>query len=194
MRKTILPRLVPLLAALALAGPLHAATLTVINGADSGAGSLRQALVDAAAGDVIVFASGVTQVLLDSPLEIDRNLSINGPGVTLDGQLKGRVLHVAAGASATLQGLTITRGLLAGKGIDWNGSADSGSSWGAGIRNDGALVLDGVQVVGNYATGAVGAAASFMAVAVAVAGCECRWVGRGCMAREGRVALVTLAM
>ena len=59
----------------------------------------------------------MTQVLLAGPLEIStQNLTINGAGVTLDGQLKGRVLHVAAGASATLQGLIITRGLLAGKG------------------------------------------------------------------------------
>ena len=144
-----------LLAALALAGPLHAATLQVTSGANSGAGSLRQALADAAAGDVITF-SGVTEVKLDSQLEITKNITINGADVTLDGQLKGRVLHVASGASVSLQGLTITRGLLAGKGIDWNGTADSGSSWGAGIRNDGALVLDGVQVVGNYATGGGG--------------------------------------
>ncbi len=149
-------RTLALLAALALAGPLHAATLTVTTGADSGPGSLRQALTAAAAGDVITF-SGVTEVKLGSQLEISaQNLTVNGPGVTLDGQLKGRVLHVATGASATLRGLTITRGLLAGKGIDWNGTANSGSSWGAGIRNDGALVLDGVQVVGNYATGGGG--------------------------------------
>ena len=148
-------RLAAVLAALALAGPLYAAPLTVTTGADSGPGSLRQALTAAAAGDVITF-SGVTEVKLDSQLKITKNITINGAGVTLDGQLKGRVLHVATGASVSLQGLTITRGLLAGKGIDWNGTADSGSSWGAGIRNDGALVLDGVQVVGNYATGGGG--------------------------------------
>ena len=149
-----------LLAALALAGPLHAATRIVANGNDSGLGSLRQTLANAVPGDVITFSALVTQVSLNSPLEITQNISITGPGVTLDGQLKGRVLHVAAGASATLQGLTITRGLLAGKGIDLHGSADSGSSWGAGIRNDGALVLDGVQVVGNYATGGGGGGGS----------------------------------
>ena len=153
MTSTTPLQLAAVLAALALAGPLHAATLTVTNGNDSGAGSLRDALTAAAAGDVITFGAGVTQVLLHSQLGITKNLTVNGPGVTLDGQLKGRVLHVATGASATLRGLTITRGLLAGKGIDWNGTANSGSSWGAGIRNDGALVLDGVQVVGNYATG-----------------------------------------
>ena len=114
----------------------------------------------------------MTQVLLAGPLEIStQNLTINGAGVTLDGQLKGRVLHVAAGASATLQGLTITRGLLAGKGIDLHGSADSGSSWGAGMRNDGALVLDGVQVVGNYATG--GGGGYSMSVNLPSAGVSC---------------------
>ena len=154
-------RTLALLAALSLAGPLHAATRIVANGNDSGVGSLRQTLANAVPGDVITFSALVTQVSLNSPLEITQNISITGPGVTLDGQLKGRVLHVATGASATLQGLTITRGLLAGKGIDVGGSADSGSSWGAGIRNDGALVLDGVQVVGNYATGGGGGGGSY---------------------------------
>lgn len=156
-------RLTALLAALALAGPLHAATLTVITGADSGAGSLRQALLAAMTGDVIAF-SGVSTVQLDSQLEITKDLTINGSGVTLDGQLKGRVLYVAASASATLRGLTITRGLLAGRGKNWSQSADdadAGSSWGAGIRNDGTLVLDGVRVVGNYATGGGGGFSSF---------------------------------
>ncbi len=42
------------------AGPAAAATLTVTNTNDSGAGSLRQAIADAASGDTIDFAPGVT--------------------------------------------------------------------------------------------------------------------------------------
>jgi len=43
------------------------ATLTVLNGNDSGAGSLRQAIADAAAGDTINFQAGVTTVTLLQP-------------------------------------------------------------------------------------------------------------------------------
>lgn len=139
-----------------LAGAAPAAVLTVSNGNDSGTGSLRAALAGAANGDSIVFDPSVTQVLLVSQLTMTTSVSVNGPGVTLDGQLKGRVLQVNSGASVILRGLIVTRGLLAGKGIDWNGSADSGSSWGAGIYNQGTLVLDGVQVRGNYASGGGG--------------------------------------
>lgn len=144
------------LAALCAAGAAQAATLTVTNGNDGGAGSLRATVAAAQPGDTVLFAPGVTQVLLDSELLINKSLSVQGPGVTLDGQLKGRVLRVAAGASVSLQGLVVTHGLLAGRGIDWDGEAASGSSYGAGIRNDGALWLDGVQVRGNYATGGGG--------------------------------------
>ncbi|BEP93937.1 hypothetical protein GmRootA79_23210 [Acidovorax sp. A79] len=141
-------------AALVAAGAAQAASLTVTNGNDSGPGSLRQALADAnASGDTIAFAGGVSRVALLGQLVIGKSVTIDGPGVTLDGQLRGRVLWVNAGATATLRGLVITRGLLAGKGIDVGGTAQSGSSWGAGIRNDGTLTLDGVQVQGNYATG-----------------------------------------
>ncbi len=42
------------------------ATITVINGGDSGAGSLRQAIADAVAGDTINFQAGVTTVTLTS--------------------------------------------------------------------------------------------------------------------------------
>lgn len=141
-----------------LAVGAQAATLAVTNGLDGGAGSLRQALVDATAGDTIQFNSGVTKVLLNSTLVIDKDITVNGPGVTLDGQLKGQVVLVNSAVVATLRGLTITHGLLAGKGVDYTGKAGSGSSMGAGLRNDGTLTLDGVLVQGNYATGGGGGA------------------------------------
>ena len=140
-------------------GMAQAATLIVTNGQDTGgAGSLRQTLLNANAGDTIVFADGVSTITLTKQLELTKNVSIDGgtSGVTLDGQLKGRVVLVNAGVNATLSRLTITRGLLAGKGIGAEDSVASGSSLGAGIRNDGNLTLDNVQVLGNYATGGGG--------------------------------------
>ena len=41
-----------------------ATTRTVTNGGDSGAGSLRQTIADAASGDTIVFAAGLSTVSL----------------------------------------------------------------------------------------------------------------------------------
>src|SRR4029079_3101762 len=58
----------------------RAATITVTNGSDSGPGSLRQATVDASAGDTINFAPSVTTVNLTSDeLIIDKSLTIAGP-------------------------------------------------------------------------------------------------------------------
>jgi hypothetical protein len=59
-------------------------TLAVLNTNDSGAGSLRQAILDATAGDTIIFAPGLSgatirlqQTLTDS-LVINKNLTIDG--------------------------------------------------------------------------------------------------------------------
>src|ERR1044071_2265868 len=55
--------------------------ITVFNANDSGAGSLRQAIFDASAGDTINFAlpQSVTAILLTSgELLINKNLTING--------------------------------------------------------------------------------------------------------------------
>ncbi len=61
----------------------QSATITVFNGNDSGAGSLRQAIFDASSGDTINFAPGVNPIQLASngnELLINKNLTIVGPG------------------------------------------------------------------------------------------------------------------
>lgn len=56
-------------------------TLTVLNTNDGGAGSLRQALLDAAPGDTVAFQAGVTGTIhLGSTLSIDKSLTLTGPG------------------------------------------------------------------------------------------------------------------
>ena len=65
------------------AAAAQGATITVFNGNDSGAGSLRQAIFDASSGDTINFAlpQGVTAIELNSgELLINKNLTIDGPG------------------------------------------------------------------------------------------------------------------
>ncbi|WP_211231764.1 hypothetical protein, partial [Ottowia thiooxydans] len=141
------------------AGMAQAATFTVTNAADSGAGSLRAAVAQAAGSpgnDLITFAPGITHVLLNSPLIIQDStgsVTVQGVGVTLDGQLKGRVLEVTSGTEARLEGLTIQHGLLAGKGGNGGATPSALPSMGAGIYNAGQLTLAASTITRNYATG-----------------------------------------
>lgn len=113
----------PVLAACALFAALHAHadTLTVTTSADAGPGSLRSALVDAAAlpgTTTIRFASGVGVITLSSTLTITSPVLIDGdadgdggPDVTVSGGGTVRVFQVDSGLTAELKGLTITQGL-----------------------------------------------------------------------------------
>src|SRR6185312_16205440 len=137
------------------------ATLTVTSNADSGAGSLRQAITDATAGDLITFNAGMTITLTSGELAISKNLTIDGdldnngtPDVTIDAGYHSRVIEVTSG-TVTLDGLTIQHGLLSGAGA--NKGQAGGSSFGAGISNAGTLTLKDVKVTNNYATGGGGA-------------------------------------
>ena len=134
--------LVCLLAALTGSGPASAAqTWTVTDPADSGPGTLRQALGDAAPGDLIVFdpsLAGATVALTSGQLLIDKDLVIDGgdaPGVTVSGSNLSRVFLVEAGVEAEIRSLVIAEGrtLDAAVGEDAEG--------GGGIRNLGTLRL-----------------------------------------------------
>ncbi len=64
---------------------LDQATLTVTTTADSGAGSLRDTIAAASAGDTIQFApalNGQTITLTTAKIVIDKNLVIDGPGAS----------------------------------------------------------------------------------------------------------------
>lgn len=105
-------------------GTLQAATVTVTNTNDSGAGSLRQAIADASAGDTMNFSVTGT-IVLASELAVDKALTIHGsaaPGIVVSGNNSVRVFNVTTSGSVLLSALTISNGL-----------ADNG----AGILNDG---------------------------------------------------------
>src|SRR5205085_5717173 len=78
----------------------EAATLTVTNTNDSGAGSLRDAINAADYdGDTINFAPGVTGTitLTSGHLVITKNLTISGPGanvLTISGGMASRIFYV----------------------------------------------------------------------------------------------------
>ncbi len=95
------------------------ATLTVTNTNNSGAGSLRQAIADAASGDTINFnLSGCpcTINLTNFGLEIDKHLTIQGPGANLLTVQRNstasifRVFRVFGGVTFKLSGLTVSGG------------------------------------------------------------------------------------
>ena len=62
------------------ASAAHAATITVTSTADPGAGTLRQALLDAnSSGDTLVLPSG-TITLSSGELLVNKSLTLSGPG------------------------------------------------------------------------------------------------------------------
>lgn len=95
--------------------PLSAATITVSNTDDSGAGSLRQAIADAVSGDVIEFDSGVTGtiILTSGQLTINKSLTINGPGadvLAISGGNTSMVFQLSGNTNITISGLTVKNG------------------------------------------------------------------------------------
>ncbi|MGA2114953.1 MAG: NHL repeat-containing protein, partial [Bryobacteraceae bacterium] len=122
--------------------PSRANTDTVTSLADDGsAGTLRSVIAAAAAGDTIVFAVNGTITLTQGYLRITQNLTINGPGagsLAVSGNNASIVFWVYDGATASISGVTIENGTVAGSG--------------GGIFNDGALTLSNSTLSGNSTT------------------------------------------
>ena len=131
-RRSFRKTLPGLLLTIALAPSLAATTFTVTNTADGGAGSLRQAILDANANpgaDVIVFAipgAGVQTIspasalpAISDPLTIDATTQpgyAGSPLIELDGAGAGQGVAGldVAGGSSTVRGLAIGRFTLYG--------------------------------------------------------------------------------
>jgi len=132
---------------LALATPAGAlTTITVANNADTGAGSLRQAFVDASSGGVdqgvdvqIVVPAPVGQINLSSQLLYDggaggaHTLTLSGGGNTVHETIANRVIADTGTGLLTVSGLTIT----------------GGQDDGGGINTSGSLTITNVQISGN---------------------------------------------
>lgn len=124
---------------------------TVTSTEDAGPGSLRQAIADAAPGDVIDFALPLPAVIrLHRQLVIDADLTVQGPGPAslilrrndTPSTPAFRVLHVKSGI-VRLSGLTIQNG----RALAPNG----GDNMGGGILNQGFLTLSNCVVTQNEA-------------------------------------------
>ena len=143
-------------------------SLIVTNKADSGPGSLRQTLLFAAPGHVVIFAFGLTGTitLTTGELLIDKNISIIGPtgaGVTVSGNNASRVFHLTGG-TVNISSLTIAHGNTSGPGggffsetgstlilnnctVSSNVTANSGG----GIANNGSVLAINCTFSGNQA-------------------------------------------
>ena len=167
----------PVLAASSEAAYQHdLATLTVTSGADSGAGSLRNAIASATSGDTITFSSGMSVVLSSGQLSIAKNLTIEGdldgngtPDVTIDANYTSRVFNITAG-TVKLDGLTIQHGLVSGTGGNAGNAGigatqpgqAGGDALGAGIFVGAATVtLTHDVITGNRAAGGGGGGAGY---------------------------------
>ena len=130
----------------ALGDRLVPSTLTVTNNLDSGPGSLRADIAAAQSGDTIVFdpsLNGQTIALTSGVLDINKNLTIQGPGagqLAISGNHTSQVFKVEAAVQATLSGLTISNG-------------SSTTSAGGGIDNFGNLTISACTVSNNYDSG-----------------------------------------
>ncbi len=122
-----------------------AETITVTSNAETGGGSLKQAIIDAEAGDIITFNSPMT-ITLTSPILIDKDLTIRGVvgGIILDGNGATRVIEIDDAITARLENLIIK-----------NGFADDGL--GGGVWNNGNLTMINCVVSENSDEGFQGA-------------------------------------
>jgi predicted outer membrane repeat protein len=138
------------LGALAAGMPAEAANFNVTNLNDAGAGSLRQAIVDAnnaVGADTVTFQAGLTGTitLTTGQLYIADSVDIQGPGaavLTVSGNNSSRVFYLYnsdATIDVIISGLTITGG--------------SDTIGGGVVDFDENLTLDQVTVTGNTAAG-----------------------------------------
>jgi hypothetical protein len=113
--------------------------------ADSGAGSLRQAISSVPPSGTITFATNGTIFLTSGELVISKPLIIAGSGTAnliVSGSQSNRVFNVGSNLNVRVSDLTITGGKAAD---DTNGAP------GGGVYNAGVLTLNNCIVTGNAA-------------------------------------------
>jgi len=122
--------------------PVSAATITVTNSDDSGAGSLRQAIIDAISRDTIKFDRSLAEstiTLTSGELIITKDLTIFGLGaesLTISGNNTSRVIFIPRSATVRFLNLTISDGSALG-------------ALGGGIINDGKVTFIKSNISGN---------------------------------------------
>ena len=149
-----------------LAGGATASAQVVTNSADSGPGTLRSAITNAASGAVITFdpsLSGAT-ITLSNTLTINTNLTIDASALPGGLQINGngsvffQIFNVASSITVFLNSLTITNagnGGIANYGIltlnNCTLSGNNAFTGGGGIYNGGTLSMNKCTLSGNSA-------------------------------------------
>ncbi|MGB7069591.1 MAG: choice-of-anchor Q domain-containing protein [Pyrinomonadaceae bacterium] len=134
---------------LPMAMAAQARTIVVHSTADSGPGTLRQALVDAASGGKINIVARGTITLTSGELVVDKSLEIKGQGadrLSISGNFTSRVFHIMPEVNVTIDGLTIADGSVSTESDPYLSSA------GGGIFSDHAnLTVRNCIISGNSA-------------------------------------------
>ena len=146
-------------------------TLIVANTNDTGTGSLRQTILDAAAGDTISFALNVTGEITfsNSAVTLSQDVTIQGPGaraLAIHGSTNNNIFTVSAGA-VVIADLTLSKGQSGnnGGGVQLSGgsltisncvvssnTATAGSGNGGGVNaSSGSLTVLNSSFIGNTA-------------------------------------------
>ena len=173
--KKLFTKLTMLLFAMAMSLSMMAADQIVTSNSDSGAGTLRQAIIEAGDGDVITIdlASGNEIISISSQLTISESLTIDGSNVsgiavtvqvTTPYNWNGTSGNVSATASrvfhilATVSGKTVNLSNMTIKGGDISSNTTGEDGYGCGIFiEDGVghqnidVIIDGVTVSGSKA-------------------------------------------
>jgi predicted outer membrane repeat protein len=139
---------------------------------DSGPGSLRQAIIDTAAGGTVDFQADLTGTitLTSGELAINKDLTIAGPGpsvITVSGNHASRVFNIGATFTVYLSRLTVANGLVTlTTGLIGGGIMNAGTlaltdctlrdnqcihGGGGGISSRGTLTLTGCTLIRNSA-------------------------------------------
>ena len=138
-------------------GTARAATITVTNLADSGAGTLRDRIATASPGDTINFGV-VGKVTLSSQLTISKNLRIDGLGVfftQLSGNNSTRIFNITAGM-ATINSMLVSDGRVVGTNGALGQHGENVSGGGILISNGATLGMSAVIISNNAAIGGQG--------------------------------------
>ncbi len=125
--------------------PVSAATHTVTDEA-----TLRTAVTNAVAGDIIEIQAGITIQLTSILPTISANgVTINGNGATIKGGTNIRIFTIASGGNVTINSLTMQNG-------NCSGSCPIGVNTGGGIYNAGTVTITNSTLSGNSATSFAG--------------------------------------
>ena len=128
---------------------------------DTGFGTLRWAVAQAASGNTVVFANALFNgtITLASEIAVTKNLTIDGmaQNVTISGNNTTRIFFVNGG-SVTIQNLKLSSGLAKGGdgGLGTYGGGGGAGLGGAILLNAGTLSVTNVTFSGNKAQGGNG--------------------------------------